>query len=184
MKTKRQKLKEKKRRQKEKKKEAAPRQELLLVDEVERERVWILDSLKPSPEAVDQAIAGHPGTHPQLLRLLVTADSFSSTFCAQAGISPTLFRPVLRRLVLSSSPFTHEAFAAAVFPSTPGDPITPLPPLHHADDNLVMNNNADYHGPPLPPTTCTHSPLTAALSSTTPPPPDSLPSTHCSPCSD
>ena len=70
------------------------------------------------------------------------------------------------------------------FPSTPGDPITPLTPLHHAVDNLVMNNNADYHGPPLPPTTCTHSPLTAALSSTTPPPPDSLPSTHCSPCSD
>jgi hypothetical protein len=114
VKSKRQKLKEKKKRQKAKKKEDALRPSpLLLTDETERERLWILDSLHPSPEAVDQALAGHPAAHPLLLRLLMSADSLS-TVCAQVGFDPSLCRPVLRQLVLSPSSLTHEAFTSAV----------------------------------------------------------------------
>jgi hypothetical protein len=114
LRSKRQKLKEKKRRQKAKKAEAALRPSpLLLSDDTERERLWILDSLHPSPEAIDQALAGHPATHPQLLRLLMTADSLS-TACVQPGIDPSLVRPVLRHLVLSHSSLTHEAYVTAV----------------------------------------------------------------------
>jgi len=116
--SKRQKLKEKKKRQKAKKAEAALRPVLLLPAESERERLWILDSLKPSPEAVDQALAGHPAAHPQLLRLLMTADLLSNQ-CVQYGnimdpAWPMHFAPVLRRLTLSPSPFTLEALTSAV----------------------------------------------------------------------
>jgi hypothetical protein len=114
VKSKRQKLKEKKKRQKAKKAEAALRPTpLLLSDEAERERLWILDSLKPSPEAIDQAIAGHPATHPLLLRLLMTADSLCST-CPDLGPDPAFVGTLLRRLVLSPSPFTTEAVQTAV----------------------------------------------------------------------
>ena len=114
--SKRQKLKEKKKRQKAKKAEAALRPVLLLSAEAERERLWILDSLKPSPEAVDQALAGHPAAHPQLLRLLMTADLLSNQ-CVQEGnvMDPAWsIAPVLRRLALSPSPFTLEALTSAV----------------------------------------------------------------------
>jgi hypothetical protein len=112
--SKRQKLKEKKKRQKAKKAEAALRPSLLLPDEAERERLWILDSLKPTPEAIDQALAGHPAAHPQLLRLLMTADLLSNQ-CVQEGMDPRWsIGPVLRRLALSPSPFTLEALTSAV----------------------------------------------------------------------
>ena len=114
VKSKRQKVKEKKKRQKAKKAEAALRPALLLPEESERERVWILDSLKPSPEAVDQALAGHPATHPQLLRLLVTADALSVQ-CTLTDLDPSWsIAPVLRRLTLSSSPLTLHALTSAI----------------------------------------------------------------------
>ena len=111
--SKRQRLKEKKKRQKAKKAEAALRPSPLLAAEVERERLWILDSLKPTPEAVDQALAGHPAAPPLLLRLLMSADSLSSSL-AQVGLDPTYSCPVLRRLFLSHSPLTLEALTSAV----------------------------------------------------------------------
>lgn len=111
VKTKRQKLKEKKKRQKAKKAEAA-RLTTLLVPDVERERLWLLDSLKPSPEAIDQALAGHPATHPQLLRLLMTADSLYS-FCTELDPDPSFVHTLLRRLVLSPAPLTLEAVQSA-----------------------------------------------------------------------
>jgi hypothetical protein len=120
VKSKRQKLKEKKKRQKAKKAEAvlgrherSPVASLLLPDESERERRWLLDSLQPSPEAVDQALAGHPAAHPLLLRLLMTADSLFSS-CTELGPDPTFVHTLLRRLVLSSSPLTSTAVQAAV----------------------------------------------------------------------
>jgi hypothetical protein len=126
--SKRQKLKEKKKRQKAKKKEDALRPALLLVPEEERKRRWILDVVKPSKDAVDQALAGHPDTHPQLLRLLVIADTFSPDY-AQDGYDPASSRPVFRRLMLSPSPLTHEAFTSAF-----DDHLSTLrhgpPPLH------------------------------------------------------
>jgi hypothetical protein len=136
LRAKRQKLKEKKKRQKAKKAEDALRPALLLVPEEERKRRWILDVVKPSKEAVDQALAGHPDTHPQLLRLLVIADTFSPDY-AQDGIDPASSRPVFRRLMLSHSPLTHEAFASAfddhlsTLRHGPRSPHTtaPLPPL-------------------------------------------------------
>jgi len=133
VKSKRQKVKEKKKRQKAKKAEAALRPALLLPEETERERVWILDSLKPSPEAVDQALAGHPATHPQLLRLLVTADALS-VHCppSRTDLDPSwsILAPILRRLTLSSSPLTLHALNSAIdrhfhHPSS-GTPTTPL----------------------------------------------------------
>jgi hypothetical protein len=125
--SKRQKLKEKKKRQKAKKAEAALRPALLLVPEEERKRLWILDVVKPSKDAIDQALAGHPDAHPQLLRLLGVADAFCPDFACQDGIDPATSRPVLRRLVLSPSPFTWEAFKTAF------------------DDYLTIR-----HGPPRP----------------------------------
>ena len=130
--SKRQKLKEKKKRQKAKKKEDASRPALLLVPEEERKRLWILDVVKPSKDAIDQALAGHPDAHPQLLRLLGIADTFCPDFACQDGIDPATSRPVLRRLVLSPSPFTWEAFKTAF------------------DDHLTIR-----HGPPRPRTTPT-----------------------------
>jgi hypothetical protein len=127
--SKRQKLKEKKKRQKARKAEAALRPSLLLFDEEERERLWILDTLKPTLEAVDQALAGHPATHPQLLRLLGGADTLSTDWARTAGIDPASSRPVFRRLLLSPVPFTIEAFHNAL-----DDHLTSLrhgpPPLH------------------------------------------------------
>ena len=117
VKSKRQKLKEKKKRQKAKKKEAAPPRlgltQALFNEESERERLWILDSLKPSAEAVDQALAGHPAAHPLLLRLLMSADSLSPAF-AQFGVDLSVTRPVLHRLILSPAPLTYEALTTAL----------------------------------------------------------------------
>ena len=110
--SKRQKLKEKKKRQKAKKKEDALRPALLLVPEEERKRRWILDVVKPSKEAIDHALAGHPDAHPQLLRLLAIADTFSPDY-AQDGFDPAASRPVFRRLMLSPSPLTDAAFNTA-----------------------------------------------------------------------
>jgi hypothetical protein len=138
--SKRQKLKEKKKKQKAKKREDALRPKLLLVPEEERKRLWILNVVKPSPEAVAQALAGHSDAHPQLLRLLVIADSFSPDFAAQEGIDPASSRPVFRRLMLSPSPFTYEAFDSAL------------------DDHLATLRR----GPPPPHTTANcpfHSPV-------------------------
>ena len=115
VKSKRQKLKEKKKRQKAKKKEAAPSRlgQAMFNEESERERLWILDSLKPSAEAVDQALAGHPAAHPLLLRLLMSADSLSAPF-AQLGVDFSVARHVLHRLILSPAPLTYEAFTTAL----------------------------------------------------------------------
>jgi hypothetical protein len=111
--SKRQKLKEKKKRQKAKKAEDALRSSpLLLPAELERERLWALDSLKPSPEAIDQALAGHPATHPLLSQLLVTADTLSLSYAQDCPDLPV--RPVIRRLVLSPSPLTALALTTAV----------------------------------------------------------------------
>jgi hypothetical protein len=115
VKSKRQKLKEKKKRQKAKKKGGAPLRTspLLLPDEMERERLWILDGLKPSPEAIDQALADHPAAHPTLRRLLLTADSLAAS-CSDMDFDPSAVRSVLRRLALSPSPFTAEALYTAI----------------------------------------------------------------------
>jgi hypothetical protein len=117
VKSKRQKLKEKKKKQKAKKAEAAMRSSpVLLPDEFERERLWILDSLKPSPEAIDQAIAGHPAAHPLLLRMLLSAESLISLCTDTDSAPPPAAVTLFRRLVLSPSPLTSEAFHAAFNP--------------------------------------------------------------------
>ena len=117
MKSKRQKLKEKKRRQKEKRAEAALGQSpsLVLPDEMERERVWMLDRLQLTPEDVHQAIAGDPSGHPMLHRLVLTTDALLQSTTSRTDI-PSAARDVLRRLALSPAPLTHEAFHNALYP--------------------------------------------------------------------
>ena len=130
--SKRQKLKEKKKRQKAKKKEDASRPALLLVPEEERKRLWILDVVKPSKDAIDQALAGHPDALPQLLHLLGIADAFCPDFACQDGIDPATSalccddlccRPPLSLGRLSNPRSTTTS------PSDTGLPVLTSPPL-------------------------------------------------------
>ena len=113
VKSKRQKLKDKKKRQKAKKKEDALRPHLLLIPEEEKKRLWTLGVVKPSKHVIDQALAGHPDIHPQLTRLLDTADTFVPDFLKD-GVDPAVSRPVLRQQMLSFTPFTLQAVCAAI----------------------------------------------------------------------
>ena len=120
VKSKRQKLKEKKKRQKAKKAEAAAlrHSSLVLPDELERERLWILDSLQPTPEAIDQALSGHPSAHPVLLRLLLSAESLTSLRVDgdYSGRAYPAVTHLFRQLVLSPAPLTSEALNSAFDP--------------------------------------------------------------------
>jgi hypothetical protein len=113
VKSKRQKLKEKKKRQQAKKVEAALQQMLVLPYETERDRLRLLDDLRPSPEAVDQAIASLPSAHPMLLRMLMTVESICSSH-AGVDLSNVDVRTMLRHLALLLSPLTFEALHVAV----------------------------------------------------------------------
>ena len=118
MKDKRQKLREKKRRQKAKKKEEAASPPSVcahvLSDEGERQRLWMLDSLKPSAEAIEQALAGHPAAHPMLLRMLAAADSsLPPPIVAVLDTYPPA-RAAARRLTLTQSPLTLDAITSAI----------------------------------------------------------------------
>jgi hypothetical protein len=111
--SKRQKLKEKKKRQKAKKAEAALQPALLLPDETERDRLRLLDDLQPSPEAIDQAIAGLPSAHPMLLRMLMTVESICSSH-ADVDLSYPDVRTLLRHLALLPFPLTPEVLHVAI----------------------------------------------------------------------
>jgi hypothetical protein len=113
VKSKRQKLKEKKKRQKAKKAEAALQPALLLPDETERDRLRLLDDLQPTPEAIDQAIAGLPSAHPMLLRMLMTVESICSSH-ADVDLSYPDVRTLLRHLALLPFPLTPEVLHVAI----------------------------------------------------------------------
>ena len=122
VKDKRQKLREKKRRQKaSKQQEAAPPPPPttplcvhVLSDEGERQRLWMLDGIKPSSDAIDQALAGHSAAHPMLLRMLQAADSsYPPALTAVLDSHPSA-RAVARRLTLTQAPLTYEAITSAV----------------------------------------------------------------------
>jgi hypothetical protein len=114
VKNKRQKVNEKKARAKARKAEAALRQ-FILNDESERERLWILDSLKPTPDDIERALADPTAAHPMLHRMLMTVDSLFSTTTLGVDLpSLEIVKPVLRRLILSPIPLTQTSLNTAI----------------------------------------------------------------------
>jgi hypothetical protein len=106
LKSKRQKLKERKERAKQRMAEVDLRP--LLSDEVEKQRVWLLNGLNPTPDEIDRASRGHTGVHPALLELLRDVrleDIFP--------LVPPEVMVEIRRLFLSPPTFTQHAVYAA-----------------------------------------------------------------------
>jgi hypothetical protein len=105
LKSKRQKLKERKERAKQRMAEVDLRP--LLSDEVEKQRVWLLNGLNPTPDEIDRASRGHTGVHPALLELLRDVrleDIFP--------LVPPEVMVEIRRLFLSPPTFTQHAVYA------------------------------------------------------------------------
>src|ERR1700733_14640145 len=105
LKSKRQKLKERKERAKQRRAEVDLRP--LLSDEVEKQRVWLLNGLNPTPDEIDRASRGHTGVHPALLELLRDVrleDIFP--------LVPPEVMVEIRRLFLSPPTFTQHAVYA------------------------------------------------------------------------
>ena len=79
----------------------------LLSDEVEKQRVWLLNGLNPTPDEIDRASRGHTGVHPALLELLRDVrleDIFP--------LVPPEVMVEIRRLFLSPPTFTQHAVYA------------------------------------------------------------------------
>ena len=105
LKSKRQKLRERKAKAKQRRAEVDQRP--LLSDEVEKQRVWLLNGLTPSPEEVDRASRGHTGVHPALLELLRDV-----RLEVMFPLVPPEVMVEIRRLFLSPTPFTQHAVYA------------------------------------------------------------------------